>query len=170
VLAFVIAGTPVWSADSYVTVTETPAWKVPKTRKAVAQWIRDLDRPPGLVLAPSTIMRTMPIVTSRVRVAMARGDYLVDYGIETQFAQDRIKLGYFADGSQAVPISEVADAIRRVGVTVICVWKGNTQASDAAPALGMVEFASRKSPGAMRCFRSTAPTRASNGTSPPDSP
>ena len=153
VAAFAVLGTPMWSRDSYVEVHSKPVWKLPQHRQRVAFWIWEQpDRPAGLLLAPSTIMRTIPIVTSEVRVVMAREGYLVEYGWDSQFSQDRRKLSAFADGTEMAPLPELAAAMDRLDVTTICVWSGNHAARDAAVALGFEEFASRERPG-MHCFR-----------------
>jgi hypothetical protein len=153
--ACAVFGTPMWSEKSFVQVYDHPVWKLPQQRQRLAFWITGLDRPPGLVLAPSTIMRTIPIVTSRVRVAMARTGYLVEFDINSQFSRDRLMLADFADNRRQAPITELNSAMDRVGVTVVCVYKSNTPAIEAAPALGLKEFASIGGPGAMRCFKSS---------------
>ncbi|WP_147437451.1 DUF6077 domain-containing protein [Micromonospora musae] len=156
--AFAVAGTPMWSVRSFVEVHERPTWKLPQQRQKIDFWIWNLDdRPPGLLLAPSTLMRTMPIVTSEVRVVMARNGYLVDYDMNSQFSQDRLKLAAFADGvDQIAPVSELAAAMDRLDVGTVCVYNGNRKARDLAPELGLVKFASRKAPGAVTCYRRTA--------------
>ncbi|SIQ95423.1 DUF6077 domain-containing protein [Micromonospora avicenniae] len=156
--AFAVAGTPMWSARSFVEVHERPTWKLPQQRQKIDFWIWNLDdRPPGLLLAPSTLMRTMPIVTSEVRVVMARNGYLVDYDMNSQFSQDRLKLAAFADGvDEIAPVAELAAAMDRLDVGTVCVYNGNRKARDLAPELGLVKFASRKAPGAVTCYRRTA--------------
>lgn len=150
---FALAGTPMWSQDSHVSVAKGPTWKMPAVRKTMAFWILEQDnRPPGVLLAPTTLMRTMPMVTSRLRVAMARDMYLIDYDVNSQFAKDRLLLGEFADGRK-VSLDDVRAALPRVGVTVVCVAPSSTNAVDAAPALGLTEYASRSGNGALRCYR-----------------
>jgi hypothetical protein len=144
-----------WSPRSFVTVHDRPTWKLLEPRQRNAFWMSGLDRPPGLLLAPSTLMRTMPIVTSRVRVVMARDGYLVDYGWNSPFSVDRRNLAAFADGKPTVPVEEIRAAMKRLDVTTVCVYKGNKAAAGYAPALGLVEFASRGAPAAMRCYRTT---------------
>lgn len=155
---FAVAGTPMWSPRSFVEVHERPTWKLPQQRQKIAFWMWNLDdRPPGLLLAPSTLMRTMPIVTSEVRVVMARNGYLVDYDMNSQFAQDRLKLAAYADGADEIaPVSELAAAMQRLDVGTVCVYNGNRRARDLAPELGLEEFASRKAPGAVTCYRRAA--------------
>lgn len=160
VLVFAVYGSPMWTAN---VVQAEPSWRMPETRKDVAFWITRLDRPPGLVLAPTPVMRALPQVTTRVRVVMARDLYLTDYDMESQFSQDRLLLGRFADGTEAVPVSDVKAAMGRVGVSVVCVWKNNRAVADAAPALGFERFASRKSPGGMYCYRSKEPVTPVSG-------
>ncbi|TDC85156.1 hypothetical protein E1193_03515 [Micromonospora sp. KC606] len=160
VVVFATAGTPMWTAD--VLRTE-PSWRMPAVRKNVAFWIVRQNRPEGLLLAPSSVMRAMPQVTSRVRVVLARDLYLTDYGLDTQFSKDRLLLATFADGAEPVPVVEVKAAMRRVGVGTVCVWKANKIAAAAAPALGLEQFASRKSPGGMVCYRAPGAGQATGG-------
>ncbi|MET7668630.1 DUF6077 domain-containing protein [Micromonospora luteifusca] len=160
VFAFYTQGEPMWKGDA---VQTEPTWRMPDNRKAASFWIKKLDRPAGLVLAPSSVMRALPQVTSEVRVVLPRDLYLVDYGSETPFAQDRLLLAKFADG-EFVSIPEVAAAMGRVGVGMVCAWKGNTAVADAAPILGLEAFASRKAPGAMVCYRAVAPGSTTGGS------
>ncbi|WP_433357526.1 DUF6077 domain-containing protein [Micromonospora saelicesensis] len=154
VACFALFGTPMWSAKSYVTVHEQPVWKLPQQRKSIVFWMTRLDRPDGVVLAPSTLMHTAPMVTSRMRVVSPNDRYLPDYGIDSPFAQDRLKLVALANGKpELAPVSELAGAIERLDVTTICVYTGNQVARDLAPQLGFQEFATRGRPGAMTCFR-----------------
>ncbi|SCG72768.1 DUF6077 domain-containing protein [Micromonospora coxensis] len=160
VAVFVTAGTPMWSADVY---QPEPSWRMPEVRKNVTFWIVRQDRPEGLVLAPSSVMRAMPQVTSRVRVVLARDLYLTDYGLDTQFAKDRLLLATFADGQEPVPVDEVAAAMRRVGVGTVCLWRVNKLTAAAVPELKLERFASRKSPGGMICYRAPTAGQATGG-------
>ncbi|MEU7921014.1 DUF6077 domain-containing protein [Micromonospora zamorensis] len=156
VFVFYTQGRPMWYGGTLV--ESKPTWRMPENRKAASFWIKKLDRPAGLVLAPSSMMRALPQVTTEVRVVLPRDLYLTDYGMETQFAQDRLLLAKFADG-EAVSIPAVAEAMGRVDVGMVCVWKGNTTVAEVAPTLGLEPFASRKAPGAMVCYRVGAPAR-----------
>ncbi|PWR11073.1 hypothetical protein DKT68_06975 [Micromonospora acroterricola] len=160
VAVFYTQGKPMWTNDL---VQSKPTWRIPETRKNVTFWITRQDLPKGLVLAPTSVMRAMPQVTTRVRVVMARDLYLTDYGIDTQFSKDRLLLGRFADGVEPVPVSEVDAALRRVDVSAVCLWRTNKAANDAAPALGLVQVASRKSPGGMICYRTTTSGTSTSG-------
>ncbi|MEV1314843.1 DUF6077 domain-containing protein [Micromonospora arborensis] len=160
VFAFYTQGEPMWKGDA---VQTKPTWRMPDNRKAASFWIQKLDRPDGLVLAPSSVMRALPQVTSEVRVVLPRDLYLVDYGSETPFALDRLLLAKFADG-ETVSTPEVAAAMGRVGVGMVCVWKGNTAVAEVAPTLGLEPFASRKAPGAMVCYRPVAPGATPGGS------
>lgn len=154
VCVFYTQGKPMWTDDL---VQTKPTWRMPEARKASSFWIKNLDnRPPGLVLAPSSVMRALPQVTTEVRVVLPRDLYLTDYGIDTEFSRDRLLLARFADADRTVSIYEVDAAMRRVGVSLVCVWKSNTLVADAAPYLGLERIASRKPPGAMYCYRTTA--------------
>ncbi|MCZ7375688.1 DUF6077 domain-containing protein [Micromonospora sp. WMMC250] len=156
VAAFALFATPMWSPKSWVEVHERPTWKLPQQRQKIAFWIKELDRPEGMLLAPKVIMRTTPIVTSEVRVVLPRDFYLVEYDLNSQFAKDRLLLAGFADGVSAPTPAELAPALDRLDVGTICVYKGNQYARDTAPQLGYQEFAARKAPGAMICFRRIA--------------
>ncbi|MET8279642.1 DUF6077 domain-containing protein [Micromonospora sp. NPDC005174] len=154
VAGFAILGTPMWSPKSYVAVHEQPVWKLPQQRKTIVFWMARLDRPDGVVLAPSTLMHTAPMVTSRMRVVSPNDRYLPDYGMNTPFVQDRLKLVALANGrTDLAPVPELAGAIERLDVTTICVYSSNQVARELAPTLGFEQFATRKRPGAMTCFR-----------------
>ncbi|KAB1939856.1 hypothetical protein F8271_16790 [Micromonospora sp. ALFpr18c] len=161
VLAFFNLGEPMWTAN---VLQDKPSWRMPDTRKNVTFWITRQDLPDGLVLAPTSVMRAMPQVTTRTRVVMARDLYLTDYGMDTPFAKDRLLLGRFADGVEPMPsVAEVDAALRRVDVAAVCLWRTNKVGNDAAPALGLVRVASRKSPGGMICYRTTTSGPAASG-------
>ncbi|WBB69891.1 DUF6077 domain-containing protein [Micromonospora sp. WMMD812] len=153
VASFALFATPMWSPTSWVTVHDRPTWKLPQQRQRIAFWIKDLDRPDGLVLAPSVIMRTSLVVTSRVRVVLPRDFYLVEYDLNSDFAKDRLLLAGFADGRIQPTRAELVPAFQRLDVGTICVYNGNTYARDLAPQLGYTEFAKRRAPGAVTCFR-----------------
>ncbi|GAA1619409.1 DUF6077 domain-containing protein [Catellatospora bangladeshensis] len=157
--ALAFAGTPMWSSKSHVFVDRAtalripvPAWKIPVGRKIAAFWIRDLDRPAGYLLAPSIVMRAMPMVTSRVPVVMARDGYLIEYGWESEFALDRRKLSAWADGNSDASAADLTAAMKRVGVGTVCVWDSNDKAIAMAPQLGLTELASRPDPNGMVCY------------------
>ncbi|MGB2569170.1 DUF6077 domain-containing protein [Micromonospora citrea] len=160
VAVFVTAGTPMWTDD---VVQPEPSWRMPEVRKNATFWIVRQDRPEGLLLAPSSIMRAMPQVTSRVRVVLARDLYLTDYGLDTQFSKDRLLLAKFADGQEPVPVDEVKAAMGRVGVGTVCLWRVNKLTAAAVPALDLEKFASRKSPGGLICYRTPTAGQATGG-------
>ncbi|MEH1166231.1 DUF6077 domain-containing protein [Micromonospora sp. CPCC 205539] len=153
VASFALFATPMWSTKSWVDVHKRPTWKLPQQRQSIAFWIKGLDRSPGLLLAPKTIMRTSLVVTSQVRVVLPRDFYLVEYDLNSQFAKDRLLLAGFADGDTTPSPTELTPALDRLDVGTICVYNGNTYARDLAPQLGFQEFAARPAPGAMTCFR-----------------
>ncbi|GIJ09596.1 DUF6077 domain-containing protein [Micromonospora andamanensis] len=161
VASFAVYATPMWSDRSWVQVHATPAWKIPEQRLRIAQWITTLDRPDGLVLAPETAMRAMPMLTTRVRVVLPRDFYLVEYDLNSQFAQDRLLLTRFANSGAAEgrPTREqVAGALERLDVGTICVYSGNRFARRTAQRLGYTEFAERPppvpdQPGGVTCLR-----------------
>ncbi|SCF28395.1 hypothetical protein GA0074695_5147 [Micromonospora viridifaciens] len=159
VVSFYTLGTPMWTAG---VLRDEPSWRMPEVRKNVTFWITRQDLPDGPVLAPTSVMRAMPQVTSRVRVVMARDLYLTDYGLQSQFAQDRLLLGRFADADESIPLDQVRPAMDRVGVGAVCLWRTNKFAVAAAPELGLERFASRKSPGGMICFRRVGVPGAGN--------
>ncbi len=152
VAAFAFWATPMWSPKSWVEMQDRPTWKLPQQRQQIAFWIKKQDRPAGLLLAPSVIMRTSLIVTSEVRVVLPRDLYLVEYDLSSDFAKDRLLLAHFADGREKPTRAEVAAAVQRVGVGTICVYNGNRYARDMAVELGFQKLAARKGPGAMTCY------------------
>ncbi|MEV4843750.1 DUF6077 domain-containing protein [Micromonospora matsumotoense] len=152
VASFAIWATPMWSPDSWVETHNRPTWKLPQQRQEIAFWIAGQDRPDGLVLAPSTIMRTSLIVTSRVRVVLPRDFYLVEYDLNSDFAQDRLLLAHLADGREKPGQEQVDAAVERLGVGTICVYNGNRYARNMAVELGFEEFATRSGPGATTCY------------------
>ncbi|MGI5522241.1 DUF6077 domain-containing protein [Micromonospora sp. CA-259024] len=156
VASFALFATPMWSSKSWVDVHDRPTWKLPQQRQAIAFWIKGLDRPQGMLLAPKTIMRTSPIITSEIRVVLPRDFYLVEYDLNSQFAKDRLLLAGFADGTTTPAPAELTPALDRLDVGTICVYNGNQYARDTAPQLGYQEFAKRRAPGAMTCFRRVA--------------
>ncbi|GAA2704145.1 hypothetical protein GCM10010429_10990 [Micromonospora olivasterospora] len=153
VASFAFFGTPMWSKDSFVEVAPHPIWKLPQQRQKIVFWIDGLDRQPGLLLAPSTLMRISPIISSRLRVVLPRDGYLIEYDQNSDFVRDRLRLAKFADGTEIAPLPELAASIERLDVTTICVYSVNRAARDAVVQLGFEEFARRKAPGAVRCFR-----------------
>ncbi|WBB46681.1 DUF6077 domain-containing protein [Verrucosispora sp. WMMA2044] len=161
VASFATYATPMWSERSWVQVHAEPVWKIPQQRLGIAQWITTLDRPDGLVLAPETAMRAIPMLTTRVRVVLPRDFYLVEYDLDSQFAQDRLLLTRFANSGAAEgrPTREqVAGALERLDVGTICVYSGNRFARRTAQRLGYLEFAERPppvpdQPGAVTCLR-----------------
>ncbi|WP_406067990.1 DUF6077 domain-containing protein [Micromonospora sp. NBC_01638] len=156
VASFALFATPMWSSKSWVDVHDRPTWKLPQQRQAIAFWIKGLDRPEGMLLAPKTIMRTSLIVTSEVRVVLPRDFYLLEYDLKSQFSKDRLLLAGFADGATTPAPAELAPALDRLDVGTICVYNGNKYARDTAPQLGYQEFATRPAPGAMTCLRRVA--------------
>ncbi|WP_207914543.1 DUF6077 domain-containing protein, partial [Micromonospora sp. KC213] len=152
VASFAIWATPMWSPVSWVETHDRPTWKLPQQRQRIAFWISEQDRPAGLLLAPSVIMRTSLIVTSRVRVVLPRDFYLVEYDRNSDFAKDRLLLARFADGRQKPSKADVEAAVQRVGVGTICVYNSNQYARDMVVDLGFQEFAERRGPGAMTCY------------------
>ncbi|KWV33665.1 DUF6077 domain-containing protein [Micromonospora rifamycinica] len=152
VTSFAVWATPMWSPDSWVETHTRPTWKLPQQRQEIAFWIARQDRPDGLVLAPSTIMRTSLIVTSRVRVVLPRDFYLVEYDLNSDFAKDRLLLAHFADGREKPDREQVGGALERLGVGTICVYNGNRYARDMAVELGFEKLASRPGPGATTCY------------------
>ncbi|PZG16819.1 hypothetical protein C1I95_16760 [Micromonospora craterilacus] len=161
VASFAVYATPMWAERSGVEVHDEPTFKLRPQRQGIAEWIDGLDRPDGLVLAPATIMRTIPILTSQARVVLPRDFFLVEYDLNSQFSQDRLLLTRFADGGPAEgrpTRDEVAGALERLDVGTICVYNGNRFARRTAARLGYTEFAERPppvpdQPGAVTCLR-----------------
>ncbi|MDI5938284.1 DUF6077 domain-containing protein [Micromonospora sp. DH15] len=153
IFCFATFGVPMWSRDSFMEVAPRPLWKLPQQRLDIVQWIEGLPREPGLLLAPSTLMRVAPIVSSRLRVVMPRDGYLVEYDQNSDFVRDRQRLAAFADGTAIAPDTEVKASIERLDVTTICVYGVNLEATAALKRLGYEMYARRFAPGSVRCFR-----------------
>ncbi|MFI7022131.1 DUF6077 domain-containing protein [Micromonospora sp. NPDC049900] len=161
IASFAVYATPMWSERSWVEMRDRPSWKIPERRQVIAEWIVTLDRPDGFLLAPATIMRAMPMVTSEVRVVLPRDFYLVEYDLESQFAKDRLLLTRFSDGGPAEgrpTRDEVSEALERLDVGTICVYNGNRFARRTAARLGYTEFAELPppvpdQPGGVTCLR-----------------
>ncbi|MFC5941655.1 DUF6077 domain-containing protein [Micromonospora harpali] len=153
IFCFATFGVPMWSRDSFMEVAPRPLWKLPQQRLEIVQWIEGLPREPGLLLAPSTLMRVAPIVSSRLRVVMPRDGYLVEYDQNSDFVRDRQRLAAFADGTAIATDAEVKASIERLDVTTICVYWVNLEAKAALKRLGYEMYARRFAPGSVRCFR-----------------
>ncbi|WP_229397933.1 DUF6077 domain-containing protein [Micromonospora okii] len=153
VFSFVQYGVPMWDKRSFVEVAPRPLWKLPQQRLEIVRWIEGLPRQPGLLLAPSTLMRTAPIVSSHLRVVMPRVGYLVEYDQNSDFVRDRRRLAAFADGTEIPPLPDLEASLGRLNVTTICVYWVNLEAKDALRKLGYEQYARRFAPGSVRCFR-----------------
>ncbi|MGC4808103.1 DUF6077 domain-containing protein [Micromonospora sp. DT233] len=153
VFSFTSYGVPMWDKGSFIEVAPRPLWKLPQQRLEIVRWIEGLPRQPGLLLAPSTLMRTAPIVSSRLRVVNPRAGYLIEYDQNSDFVRDRQRLTAFADGTAIPPLPELSASIERLDVTTICVYWINLEAKAALRKLGYEQYARRFAPGAVRCFR-----------------
>ncbi|KXK61014.1 hypothetical protein AWW66_15760 [Micromonospora rosaria] len=153
---FSLYGTPMWHRDSFVETHPHPVWKVPQDRLGRVEWIQSLTpaRPPGLLLAPSTLMRLAPILSSELRVVLPRDGYLIEYDWNSEFAQDRLRLAAFADGEGVPPDDELAATLDRLDVTTVCLYFGNRAARRALERLDFEVFGEREDPaGSVRCLR-----------------
>ncbi|WP_431912215.1 DUF6077 domain-containing protein [Micromonospora carbonacea] len=153
IFCFATFGVPMWSRDSFTEVAPRPLWKLPQQRLEIVRWIEGLPREPGLLLAPSTLMRVAPVISSRLRVVMPRDGYLVEYDQNSDFVRDRLRLAAFADGTAIAPDAEVKASIERLDVTTICVYWVNLEAKATLKRLGYEMYARRFAPGSVRCFR-----------------
>ncbi|MFV2100811.1 DUF6077 domain-containing protein, partial [Micromonospora sp. LOL_024] len=161
VAAFASRAVPMWDERSGVLVHGEPTWKLRTERQAIGQFIVDLDHPDGLVLAPASIMRTIPILTTRTRVVLPRDFFLIEYDLNSQFSQDRLLLTRFANGGPAAhrpAPDEVTGALERLAVGTICVYNQNRYARQTGARLGYVEFAERSAdppvhPNSVTCLR-----------------
>ncbi|MBQ1024128.1 hypothetical protein KBX00_07055 [Micromonospora sp. C95] len=161
VTSFAIYAVPMWDERSAVLVHDEPTWKIRTKRQAIAQFIVDLDRPDGLVLAPASIMRTIPLMTTEARVVLPREFFLVEYDINSQFSQDRLLLTRFANGGPAAERparDDVVAALERLDVGTICVYSQNRFAQRTGERFGYTRFAERPAdppvhPNAVTCLR-----------------
>ncbi|WP_230415771.1 DUF6077 domain-containing protein [Micromonospora tarapacensis] len=161
VASFAVYAVPMWDERSGVLVHDERTWKIRPERQAIAQFIVGLDRPDGLVLAPASIMRTIPVLTTRARVVLPRDFFLIEYDLNSQFSRDRLLLTRFANGGPAAQRpaeDEVAAALERLDVGTICVYSRNRFARRTGAQLGYTEFAKRSAdppvhPNAVTCLR-----------------
>ncbi|WP_199714457.1 DUF6077 domain-containing protein [Micromonospora radicis] len=160
VTSFTNYAIPMWDERSGVLVHEEPTWKIRPERQAIAQFVIDLDRPDGLVLAPASIMRTIPLMTTQARVVLPRDFFLVEYDINSQFSQDRLLLMRFANGGPAAERpdrDEVGAALERLDVGTICVYSQNRFAQRTGQRFGYTLVAERPAdppvhPNAVTCL------------------
>ncbi|WP_233196680.1 DUF6077 domain-containing protein [Verrucosispora sp. ts21] len=160
VTSFAVYAVPMWDERSGVLVHEEPTWKIRPQRQAIAQFIIDLDRPDGLVLAPASIMRTIPVMSSAPRVVLPRDFFLVEYDINSQFSQDRLLLTKFANGGPRVERPERDDviaALQRLDVGTICFYSQNRYALRTGERAGYTMVAERPAeppvhPNAVTCM------------------
>ncbi len=137
-----------------------PVWKIPQQRLGIAQWITTLDVRTARSRAGDRHARHTDADHPGAGV-LPRDFYLVEYDLDSQFAQDRLLLTRFANSGAAEgrPTREqVAGALERLDVGTICVYSGNRFARRTAQRLGYLEFAERPppvpdQPGAVTCLR-----------------
>ncbi|MFG2063076.1 DUF6077 domain-containing protein [Micromonospora sp. NPDC048871] len=160
ITSFAVYAVPMWDERSGVLVHAEPTWKIRPQRQAIAQFIIDLDRPPGLVLAPASIMRTIPVMSARPRVVLPRDFFLVEYDLNSQFSQDRLLLTQFANGgprAERPERDEVIAALDRLEVGTICFYSQNRFALRTAERAGYTLAAERPAeppvhPNAVTCM------------------
>ncbi|WP_247673252.1 DUF6077 domain-containing protein [Micromonospora sp. C51] len=159
--SFAVYAVPMWDERSGVLVHDEPTWKIRPKQLAIARFIVGLDRPDGLVLAPESIMRTIPLLTTEARVVLPRDFFLIEYDINSQFSQNRLLLTRFANGGPAAQrpsAEEVGAALERLDVGTICVYSQNRYARQTGEGFGYTTFARRKAdppvhPNAVTCLR-----------------
>ncbi|NLU78839.1 hypothetical protein HCA58_10695 [Micromonospora sp. HNM0581] len=161
VASFAAYAVPMWDERSGVLVHDGPTWKIRTKQLAIARFVVGLDRPDGLVLAPASIMRTIPLLTTRTRVVLPRDFFLIEYDLDSQFSQDRLLVTRFANGGPAAQrpaAEEVGAALKRLDVGTICVYSQNRYARQTGEEFGYTTFASRRAdppvhPNAVTCLR-----------------
>ncbi|MFF5214456.1 DUF6077 domain-containing protein [Micromonospora sp. NPDC000442] len=159
--SFAVYAVPMWDERSGVLVHDGPTWKIRTKQLAIARFVVGLDRPDGLVLAPESIMRAIPLLTTEARVVLPRDFFLIEYDIDSQFSQDRLLLTRFANGGPAAqrPAAEqVGAALERLDVGTICVYSQNRYARQTGERFGYTTYARRTAdppvhPNAVTCLR-----------------
>jgi hypothetical protein len=157
---FAVWGTPVWSAAAGTTIAGEPAWKRPAGTIAVAREILDDARSGDVILAPRRISQTVLVLSGTATTVAARAFYTEALrGVPGGHAEERLLLLSFAEnglrpleGRSGAPLeaSEVARALRVVGVDIACVTKADPAARRL---LGDRGYSPVASPGNVSCLR-----------------
>lgn len=150
--ALAVTGIPVWSHQNGATIAAHPSWKVDAGRLKLAREIVRTDHSHGDILSTWQLMRTVPLLTTTIRVVNPRSYYLrILPAASAQFIHDRRLLTKLASGNALPPSEEkVRAALTRVGVGYACVRHSNTSAIRLLEKAGFVGAARF---GALRCLR-----------------
>ncbi len=141
--AFVVWGTPLWSAGQ-IDFASSPAWKRPPQTVSDARWILSHARPGDVVLAPTETSQTIAATSGDVYTVAPRGFYAAALGnAPGGHPYERAVLKAFADNEleslPGPPVAEdVAAALRLIGVDLACVV-GGQDARDVLSAAGYSE-------------------------------
>jgi hypothetical protein len=124
VLVMVVRGVPIWAASNHAVVTAAPQWKVDHVGLIEARGIAARAPSGAVVLAPTPASAALAVLTTRLHAVDPR----VDYSTTPNFHRDeRLLLVGFADGQLgATQVLDVPDALRVVGVGVVCTDAGAT--------------------------------------------
>jgi Family of unknown function (DUF6077) len=157
--AFVLLGTPVWTA-ARTTVEAEPAWKRSTPTIAAAQRILDDARPGDVILAPREISQTVLVLSGNVTAVAPRLFYTEALrGVPGAHAEERLLLLRFAEnglrpveGSSGQPqeVTEVARALRLVGVDIACTPNAHPEARQLLLASGYSPVAALRNVSCLR--------------------
>lgn len=150
--ALIAGGTPLWSDTNAVSLS-APAWKVEPRALGDARAIVERSRPGDVVVAPSGVRDALAILTTRVRPAASRSDYMATLSRTPGFlARERGILAAFADGREPGR-DAVERALREVRVTTACVRSGDASAAGVLRELGWRQFLVTRG---VSCFRAAS--------------
>jgi hypothetical protein len=144
------AGHWLWAPEVGARLTSTPTWKVDPTALADVRAARRLDVAPGLWLMPKLQMENLSISTSGPYAVVPRSFYLPTLETSEQDGADRQLLLALVTrrGIPGDAVSNVRDALTRLGVSLACV-PGN--APGAARVLAEATGGELRRVGTMRC-------------------
>ncbi|TDC65938.1 hypothetical protein E1200_17565 [Actinomadura sp. GC306] len=123
--ALAVGGVPVWSASNGSAVAARPSWKATGRAVGTAREVVALAGPGGLVLMPSRVMRTVPLLTTDTHAVNPNGHYLRSLPVPRRFVDDRrVLTAAVRDTRGAKPdAAAVKAALARTGVDVACAWR-----------------------------------------------
>ncbi|MBC6456873.1 DUF6077 domain-containing protein [Actinomadura sp. HBU206391] len=125
--AFVICGTPLWTAGGRSVVAELPSWKASRSSLITARAVvAATGGASGAVLMPDRYMRNVPLITSRVQAVNANPHYLMNLPVGRSFIADRRLLtAVVGRSTRPAPVTDVRAALDRVGVVIACAQAHN---------------------------------------------
>jgi hypothetical protein len=138
-LAVVAAlGSPIWSEPSSGARLRAPFhWQLPPTSLTAAQRLLAVLHPGERVLAPGRLSISLAVSSSEVTTVAPRDYYLTYLRHDPTFHYaDRLALSGLVNDTVSTTPPDLAGALRRVGVDVVCTLSTDTGPYDAVRALG----------------------------------